>query len=468
MLVLCGPVIGKVTDTTANVLLEVDGNALVTCTASPSKGLAVRATHQMQAGTPGVFMLEGLKPETTYSLSFDRLASIHTDKLRLRGCEVRTMPRPGDVKRLRLLALSCDWPDQLEEGDEDPWGRLSKLCKQGECDVMLHLGDQVYTWGNARMLEAVRAMEDVQKPGISPALRARMEQNACVKLQESYQYTWTRPETAVALAHASHLMIWSDNDVTNDFTVLRKPDGSQEYLPEYLSVAMRVYRMYQRVLWDPECCTKQDELEAMSETREWHFHTYGPCGIFFIDMRGNRISPDGHLKQGLPPLLSGAQRQAIEDAFSQPELKCMVLCAEVPFVGPHPDNIVEQAEKLPFLKDHWPYNLSELTWLLDLCFDWKKQVDGREVLLLGGDIHVGVDSTISDKRSGLSIRHITTSPITNKVSRFFPVLEGDLNERYSYRHTPLDLHRNYCSIDLSFEGGKTQAKIETVLVPGKS
>ena len=46
--------------------------------------------------------------------------------------------------------------------------------------------------------------------------------------------------------------------------------------------------------------------------------------------------------------------------------------------------------------------------------------------MLGGDIHVGVDSLISDSRSGLSIRHVTTSPITQTVSEFFNAPTGGL------------------------------------------
>ena len=50
---------------------------------------------------------------------------------------------------------------------------------------------------------------------------------------------------------------------------------------------------------------------------------------------------------------------------------------------------------LDFLKDHWPYNINDLERLLDLAFKWKNEdEDGREVLLLGGDIHCGVTSVI--------------------------------------------------------------------------
>merc|ERR1719223_1177155 len=116
--------------------------------------------------------------------------------------------------------------------------------------------------------------------------------------------------------------------------------------------------MYQRQLWDPDCVFGQKELENQHAVEEWHFHTYGSCGVFLIDMRGNRIRPDGVQKEG--PILSTRQRSAIQAAFADPGLTCMLVCSEIPFVGDPPDVIRKKAKKVPFLKDHWPYQIEEL------------------------------------------------------------------------------------------------------------
>ena len=87
--------------------------------------------------------------------------------------------------------------------------------------------------------------------------------------------------------------------------------------------------------------------------------------------------------------------------------------------------------------------------------------------LAGDNGHVGVDSVIADAASGLTIRHVTTSPITNEVSTFHPPLHGRLNERYTYTHTLLDdaVH-NYCMLDLALGAdGRVAAKVELVGVP---
>ena len=95
--------------------------------------------------------------------------------------------------------------------------------------------------------------------------------------------------------------------------------------------------------------------------------------------------------------------------------------------------------------------------ILDLCFTWKSEdEDNREVVLLGGDIHIGVTSQIHDKETDLTLTHLTTSPVTNRVSKFHPELTGDINERYSYQHTPLgkprdNSNRNFAMINISIE-----------------
>lgn len=86
--------------------------------------------------------------------------------------------------------------------------------------------------------------------------------------------------------------------------------------------------------------------------------------------------------------------------------------------------------------------------------------------MLAGDIHVGVDSLIVDAQTGLTIRHITTSPFTNSPGKFHNALQGRLSDRYSYTHTPLGPVRNYATLDLAIRAdGAVQADVELVEVP---
>jgi phosphodiesterase/alkaline phosphatase D-like protein len=466
--VLCGPVVGKVTHNTANVLIEIDETITLTCEAVPRDGgETVRVSKRMTGGDPKCFALTGLKPETEYDIRFGPLPEVQQKELEERGCCVRTLSDPANLKRIRILAVSCDWcPWRLEEPKckvENPWERVANLCKDGEVDLMFHLGDQVYTWENGCQLAAMRALDLCGMEGVSPELVAKMKTLGAHKLQEAYQATWSLEHTAAALSHSSHLMIWSDNDITNDFTIARNKEGTQMWDKEYLSTAMRVYRMYQRALHDPDVVTGQNELDSREEVEEWHTHIYGALGVFFIDMRGNRIKPDGEIKpkqagptDPLPSVMSQKQRDDMLAMFANEDLLCVVICAEIPFAGEDPDGIQKKALKFPMLKDHWPYQMEELLFILDNSFKFKASKPGREVIFLVGDIHVSVETVITETSTGMEILQLTTSPITNDVSRFRPALEGKIDDRYTYKHNaePFVKQRTFAMLDISFEAGK--------------
>merc|ERR1712032_1717434 len=99
-LVLCGPVVGTVTRNSANVLLEIDEPATITCTATPvSGGPPVSTTKTLREAEPEVFRFQTLKPSTAYNVTFGPLAAVQDEELRSRGCIVRTLPHPSETTR---------------------------------------------------------------------------------------------------------------------------------------------------------------------------------------------------------------------------------------------------------------------------------------------------------------------------------------------------------------------------------
>jgi hypothetical protein len=251
-------------------------------------------------------------------------------------------------------------------------------------------------------------------------------------------------------------MIWSDNDLYNDFTIAKGEHGSS-LSNLMIHYGHLVYRRYQRQLWDPEYL-------ANSSPAEEHYHKYGSVGILMLDMRGNRIDWDGN-QHADNPIVNDKQWTMINSAFADPEIKVMVVCSEIPFVGDAPEVAKANALKpeTEFIKDHWVYSTDELIRLLEVAFDWKTGAADRDVVFLAGDIHVGVDSDIHDAKTGASIRHLTATPITNHVCKFFPALEGKVNERFSYVHRPLAA-RNYGLVDIQF-GADGVPKVESSLIP---
>ena len=334
---------------------------------------------------PRVFVFDGdtaLEPDTEYIAVFSGLC---------REDATRTFAmfktKPEVVKTFRIIALSCDRPDRLLLGQKNPWYELAR--KSYHTDVMLHLGDQVYNKGEDS--DNTQQLFGTEYDAMKRVNKERMKKRARALLRKKYRETWNKKMTRETLQKGSHLMIWSDNDVANDFTTLKDEDGEQAYPPPFLQCGIEVYRQYQRILWDPDYVSMPAEDEYF---HEYHSHIYGPVGIFLIDMRGNRITGDG-TQHSTNPIMGEEQWNAIEEFFQTEGLKVIILASEIPFVGDDPETIQEKAEQVDFLKDHWPYNINDLERLLDLAFKWKNEdEDGREVLLLGGDIHCGVTSVI--------------------------------------------------------------------------
>mmetsp|Transcript_76928 Transcript_76928/g.152302 ORF Transcript_76928/g.152302 Transcript_76928/m.152302 type:complete len:508 (-) Transcript_76928:10-1533(-) len=471
-LVLAGPIVGKVSDSSVVILLEVDITTKITMILSDPDGQVTAADREFPARQARSIRINGLTPDTKYTYKFEGLARSQLEELTEIKCQFRTMPESGKVRTMRIVVQSCDRPRRLLEGEENPWDRLDKLCSEGMedrstcgCDIMLHLGDQVYTKMDGFLDRAKMKMDNYDRPCAVASVKQKMLADARENLREAYRYTWNQHSCKSTLAQSSHLMIWSDNDVANDFTEKEKPDGTQYYTDQFIQAAMGVYTEYQRQLWDPDCEGKLPE-DKMGLMEEWHFHKYGPLGIFMIDMRGNRITAGGIMKKGA--LMSSKQKAALEKAFNDSEITCMLVASEIPFVSDSPANVKESAKKIKFLEGHWAYCEEECTWLFDLCCNWKAAApDRRDVVLLGGDIHTGVESVLEDRTNSIQIKSITASPITNHVCGFFNPEEGEFSERYAFKHRHLGTQsRNFCKITANFtEDGACNLDVQMETIP---
>ena len=366
----------------------------------------------------------------------------------------------------RLLALSCDRPGRLLLGQQNPWLHMLKHMsphRRQNVNAVLHIGDQIYP-DNEDIADADTIFNNIFDKLPENKQNAMMQRGREL-WRNKYRKVFSTEGKVSLMAKVSNLMVWSDNDVANDFTTMKNEDGTQKYHSNFLQCGMRTYREYQRRLWDPEC-----SLDLNEDIAEWHSHVYGSIGIFMFDLRGNRITGDG-TQMSENSLLSEAQWEDLNEFFQNPDLRAIILCSETPFVGDEPSvckQKVEESFKMDFLRDHWPFNEDELIRLLDICFSWKAEGEnsgiGRDILLIGGDIHCGVTSVIRDDETGLQINHLTTSPVTNHVCKYFPPLSGNISDRYNFSHLPLgEQFRNYADINIDI--GEDDVYIQAKLVP---
>mmetsp|Transcript_48509 Transcript_48509/g.128546 ORF Transcript_48509/g.128546 Transcript_48509/m.128546 type:complete len:564 (-) Transcript_48509:134-1825(-) len=441
--VLVGPVIGSVTDRSLVILLEVDISAAVTLvlTAQGCEEPSRKLQRRLPAYKPTTFVVDGLSPSTEYVASFVGLAPCEDSQ-----CTVRTLPREADVRQITIVAMSGDYPREWEDGEESPYAQMLDIPESVDHPLLfLHLGDQVNTSLHCSLNRAIRLLQNYDD--VHPLLATKKNDRATHAIQEAYRHTWSQDDTREVLKKGQHMMLWSENDMANGYTLLRDEKGEQVYHPQLLRCAFACYRMYQRQLWDPE---RALEVAQNRSVEEWQFRRVGPLGIFLIDMRGARLLGSGSIVDG--PLMSATQKNALKEALAS-GITGLIVGSELPFVGDTPDEIrkkVVEGGSGSFLVEHWPYHVDELVWLLEQIFDWKAAQVGREVMLLGGGTNCGAESLIQDRRHCFCIRHITTSPVTDYVEHFHPVLKGHLNNRFSYEHRPFAFRRNFCRISASF------------------
>lgn len=165
-----GPIIGKVTATTARILIEIDRSGMLTIEVrekpqtlekQPSflqKQLTIgrRGTtktygatghlsdkeHVLQKGVianrPAVFEFRDLKPETAYIVEVKGCTKDIT------ASSFRTFPE-ASADALTFGVISCNKifiTDIMIPPALDLWGHLSKNIEAGKVDYLLHLGDQ--------------------------------------------------------------------------------------------------------------------------------------------------------------------------------------------------------------------------------------------------------------------------------------------------------------------------------------
>jgi len=330
------------------------------------------------------------------------------------------------------------------------WSLIEEKVKNNEVQVVLHLGDQVY--GQKELVDSFVILRQAKQDGLldgNPENLKAVSYRVLGRLADIYRFNWNLPRTARSLANGSHLMIWSDNDLYNDFTIAK--EGSKALSNAMIHFGHLSYRAYQRQLWDPNF-----ESNPLGDANEFHYHKYGNVAVLMLDMRGNRIDWQGN-QQADNPILNESQWKVINAAFNDPENQVILVCSEIPFVSDEPEVARKNAEnpQTEFIKDHWSYSAPEVIKLFEVAFNWKAAGNGkRELVFIAGDIHVGVESEIFDKQTNLSAKHLTATPITNHVCKFFPKLEGNVNERFSYKHTPVDA-RNYGLVDITFDDSNT-------------
>ena len=511
---ICGPIIGKVTENSAIILIEVSNEAPITCmVADVLSGAVLRNTKLLPARKPFAFVFDGLESDRYYVVRFegfvnadDRMGSFTTGKIHFAaqsggsgGAAAAAAAAPssngglnlvfmsgergkvggGGITSLQKEAKPGDKNKEGSGGDDDDgddgastsvWSVLNAVSQHpwSGVDAVFHLGGQVDM--NTATSAAIALLARAEREEENSHSQKQLVNEALDHLREAYRTSWSLPGTREALSMGSHIMLRGALDFGNLMLGRKGVEANQPSISGkskrmLRSLVQQVYREYQRQLWDPEgvadapmlgCSNAGDENS--SENGEWHFHQWGNVGVFCMDVKETKIwrSRSG-CKDSDIPLISDRQWQSFSDAMSVESLETFVICCEVPFVS---DSIGDARYKATdpdhtHLVEHWPYHGSELVRLLNGLFDWKSALPNREVTLLCGGISVGVDTVIKHSGLGSEIRQIITGPAAAEPeSDLWAERTGVLNDSIAYEHGTVTVVQN-CVLLRAFDSGGT-------------
>lgn len=309
----------------------------------------------------------------------------------------KLLPSPSEPLRVGLV--SCIGSDEVPEGTRYKlWSALGDRIRDGEIDLVLHAGDQIYG-------DAIRDHHD--GAGES-AIRRRY--------REQYVRTWR--DGAVQRVHRScpSIMMWDDHEFFDGYG--SRSDHHTDLTRVFFRAATRAFEEFQISHGPPS-------LDGASSFATAFRH--GAIGFLVVDGRRNR-SPTTVLGEAqLEAVARWVDQQAASlehlfvvaaIPFAHASLGVFLACIDEPRDAPHDH---WYANMIRGLKDRWvaPDHRDECARILALLFraTKRRRPEGLRVTILSGDVHVGTTGVIESLDHDAAIPQITSSGIGSLTPR---------------------------------------------------
>ncbi|MCO5557872.1 hypothetical protein L7F22_011444 [Adiantum nelumboides] len=347
-------------------------------------------------------------------------------------------------------------------------GELPQIYGDGDRHLDAGAGKDLDKWSNRfkiamNMLNNLPSEEWVSK-----------QEEICEKYRQVYRDTWKHPYTAKCLAHCPSLMIYDDHEIRDNWG--DDPRDRRKDCKEYFVArcAWTVTLEYQRQLFEDVDFSNLDAI-----LKDYYCHVIDKIGLLFLDIRGSRTFH--RVENDKTPYLGSRQWKDIDEALGDGgvfrDVQVLVVCSPAPLVFLVPAVTVAAptvVQRLEDFKGHWSAYKHEQGRMVDSLQRWKESRKGREVIVLGGDVHCGGHSCIL--KSGETLFYqLTTSPIANMplsktvyyAMRFAEQLER--NEGFRFHHFNWTRARNYGMVYVNFSGEDENQvpEIITELIRGK-
>jgi len=473
-------VVGKVSTSSANILLELDGASSeieILCGAAPQSVLTLEAaggalyavSHSVNCSLlgsrrPVVFFFDALPAATQFQVTLaPGISSKHP---------ARVLTHSSSQDNISIGVVSCNKHSfTLEEvpSGEDLWQPLADMVRMDEVNGVLHVGDQVYIDNDRHMIvdgaeptngrttetimewcpwcRAEELLKDVPSSDWSTHADDIKE-----SFRDIYRKTWGHGPTAYVLANSMNLFMVDDHSMRDDMgdnEEDRNPSSMDFFLA---SLAFEVAWEYQYALMGP-----WDTPLAQA------YHTYklaNGIGMFFLD---TRVARSVLYVPGSPTdetLLQAQQwddlRSALAADGSMSSVNLLLVVAPVPLVY-----TTEQANNVLItqvddFKGAWAAFPEEQNSVLTLLKSWQAAREGRKVVVVAGDVHHGGHTVIYNQGEDVPLfEQLTTSAISNRafssteqtamtlMQNVFESLED-----FRFRHHGWTYQRNFGTLDV--------------------
>lgn len=482
MELVVGPVIGTVTATTARILIEVNDNAEILVVVTDGQGNDTRSNKPCTAGIPSLFHFEGLSQNTGYSV-------------RVHGYEHVTSgfwtfgTNPVDMNFAIVSCNKLRWTMQRVKPGGDVWSSLQSMVRQRKLHMVIHLGDQVYadtdyeatTQGKVKTQVALQYCTFLQALHLlnnTPREDWEAQRSVILNLyREEYRKTWGYGPTRFTLANVCNLMVYDDHEIRDDIgdrPEERDPSSATRFIAE---CGRRVAMEYQRVLHDDVDLSHPTRVPVLK--RENHIiHSVGEYAIVIADCRGarffNQEPGDKH------PFVTDRQfadlERAMEPGGILERCRMMIFATQVPlvFLSRRLTEII--AKRIDDFEGMWEYkdHQREQIMMLNLLHRWTTQKQGRDIILCGGDVHIGALTKLYHNGKPWA-RQMITGPISNQTLNKFVLrilnvahnigntLPGGL---WAFRHRRFIAARNFGIIRASLRSKDRAPRADCSLVVG--
>jgi len=423
---LIGPIVGRVSDTSAVILVEMDINCRLTCELHDSlSGKSFSQTRYNVIGRQAcVFRFENLDSDRLYSISFPGLNEVSHHLF-------HSMPSPESMTADHQIAILFKHRDDPQNSlsSDTLWKSLDEVRGKTVAivpTVCVHIAAQM-------QLEQAELDTILRHYSLSRITESELAQ-VTLKCKEAvkgvYRLMWNMPGTFDTLSGCSNILLSGQQKLPACF---EENDDLLSWTGLIESVANEVFHEYMNLLNDTE------------------------SSLILL----NRITGILNISRQQPvhsSMLGSFQWAQLSETIQvQTEsIRTIIIASDVPVVDDSCHDAKSKSQHSVFHKDmvsRWPFHEEECLKLLDLLFAWKDESTERNMYIIAGHSQCSFRTAITmrDSRYDHVIHQICVAPFSGHVPLLDTLpfeeegnvelmeLVGDqLREpKYKFKHTPL-------------------------------